>query len=71
MKSIDDLKLPEVGQTIILRELFGPNKIRQSECIVEGVYSNFILIEHKKNKVRESFMKVDFITGNLEFEKCV
>lgn len=71
MKTLDELSFPDVGQTIILKEYFGPNKMKQSECIVEGVYPNFILVEHKNNKVRESFMKVDFITGSLEFEKTV
>lgn len=70
MKTLNDMVFPTVGQTIIIKEYFGPNKIRKSECIVEGVYTNFILVEHKNNKVRESFMKVDFITGNLAYEMC-
>ncbi|HBM79611.1 MAG TPA: hypothetical protein DD426_02015 [Clostridiaceae bacterium] len=70
MKSINELELPSNGQTVIIKEIFGKKKIRRTECIVKGIYPNFIVVEHVDSKVRESFMKVDFFTGILKFEKC-
>jgi len=70
MRRLSDVSLPDIGQTIILRENFGKKKIRTTKCIVEKIYNNFILVERQDNKTRETFMKSDFLTGHLEFEMC-
>lgn len=71
MRQPGDLKFPDIGQTIIIKENFGKKKIIQIKCTVEGIYKNHILVERQDNKTRESFLKVDFLTGFLEYEKCV
>lgn len=71
MVNIDELNLLDVGQTIIIKQILGKKGIRKSRCLVKGIYKNFILVEHNDNKVRESFMKCDFISGSVEYEKCV
>jgi uncharacterized protein Veg len=71
MKTMSEVLLPDIGQTIIIRENFGKKKIREVKCTVEGVYKTFILVEHQDNKTRESFMKVDFFTGYIDYRKCV
>lgn len=70
MRLLSDVSLPGIGQTVIIRENFGKKKIRSTKCVVERVYNTHILVERQDNKTRESFMKVDFLTGHLEFEMC-
>ncbi|KPU44732.1 hypothetical protein OXPF_18180 [Oxobacter pfennigii] len=70
MKSIKELQLPEIGQTIILTENYGKRKIRKIPCRVEGIYNTYILVKRQDNSTKESFMKSDFLTGFLEYEKC-
>lgn len=66
-----DVQFPNIGQTIIIKENFGKKKIIKIRCTVEGIYKNYILVERHDNRTRESFLKVDFFTGFLEYEQCV
>lgn len=68
MKQINDVSLPNIGQTIILTENFGKKKIRKTRCVVERIYTTHILVERQDNKTHESFMKADFLTGHLQYE---
>jgi len=69
MKELSQIEFPNVGQTIILKENFGKKKFRKLVCTIEGIYNTHILVKHKNSTARESFLKSDFFTGHLEYEK--
>jgi len=71
MRTIEELSFPDVGQTVIIKEIFGKKRIRKTMCTVEKIYTTHILVEHQQSMIRESFMKADFLTGHVEFEKCI
>lgn len=71
MKSIADVQLPGIGQTIVIKENFGKKKFRKFKCTVEAIYNSCVLVELEASKTRESFTKVDFYTGCIEYENCV
>jgi uncharacterized protein Veg len=70
-KNLNDVKFPDKGQTIILKEIYGKKKIKRVKCTVEGIYKTYILVERLDSRIKESYMKVDFLTGYLQYEMCV
>ena len=71
MKIFSEVLLPDIGQTIIIRENFGKKKKREVKCTVEEIYKTFILVARLDNKTRESFMKADFFTGYIDYRNCI
>lgn len=71
MRQPCDINFPDIGQTIVIKENFGKKKIIKIMCTLEGIYNNFILVERHDTRTRESFLKSDFLTGFLEYEKCI
>jgi uncharacterized protein Veg len=62
---IHKLEFPEPDEQITIIESSG-RKHREIKGTVDKVYDTFISVKLDGKKVKESFLKVDFLTGELK-----
>jgi uncharacterized protein Veg len=63
--TLDEMELPEPKEKIIIKETRGRKK-RTIQGTVVDIYDTFISVKLDGRKCKESFLKVDFLTGYLK-----
>jgi uncharacterized protein Veg len=64
-KDIHKMEFPEPKEKITIIESSG-RKHREIKGTVDKVYDTFISVKLDGKKIKESFLKVDFLTGDLK-----
>lgn len=63
--TLEEMSLPEPNEEIVIKEMTGRKK-RRIRGTVDKIYDTFISVKVEGKKVKESFLKVDFLIGNLK-----
>jgi len=64
-RDIRKMEFPEPAEKITIIESSG-RKQREIRGTVDKVYDTFISVKLEGKKIKESFLKVDFLTGELK-----
>ncbi len=64
-RTLEEMNLPDPTEEITIKETTGRKK-RTIRGKVVKIYDTFISVKLEGKKCKESFLKVDFLTGNLE-----
>ncbi len=63
--SLNHINFPDPAEEITIKETTGRKK-RRIEGTVDRIYDTFISVKIDGKEVKESFLKVDFLIGNLK-----